>query len=334
MTIGQIKKLYIVQILRILERYSDQDHPLTQKDIIYYMKIDYGVECERKAVGRNIDNLKDMGYDIEYDKGYFLQEREFEESELRYLIDSILASRYVPKKHARDLIQKLTKQSNVYFESKLKHIRNIANMDHQESNELFYTIDVLSEAIADNRQVLFFYRRYNMEKKLENTSKEKRLVNPYQILIANGKYYLLGNINKYDNVTHFRLEKITGIELTESRRKPSSEVKELKNGLDLPTHMLEHVYMFDGPSVLVTMKANKASIGDIVDWLGKDVNILSQDEDSFTASVKVNEHAMKYWALQFGEKVEILKPESLRNSIAEVTELMAEKYRKPRVAEG
>ena len=82
---GQAKKLYIMYILEILKKYSDDRHRLRQQDIIDIMKKDYDVSCERKAVARNISDLQELGYDIETDGGYYLAERDFEDSELRLL---------------------------------------------------------------------------------------------------------------------------------------------------------------------------------------------------------------------------------------------------------
>ena len=49
------KKLALLRILQILEKYSNCDHPLTQDEIVYRLDHDYGIEIERKAVGRNIE---------------------------------------------------------------------------------------------------------------------------------------------------------------------------------------------------------------------------------------------------------------------------------------
>lgn len=329
MSSGQIKKLYIIKILEILKKYSDIDHPLLQRDIIDYMKKDFDVECERKAIGRNIENLKDVGYDIEYNNGYYLVERDFEESELRFLLDAILASRYIPVGQAKDLITKLTAQSNIYFKDKVKHISNITNMDHQETNELFYTIDILSEAIARKKKVRFFYRKYDLNKELVNTSKDKHLVNPYQIILTNGKYYLIGNVDKYHNVTHFRVERIWDIELENSKRKDPKEVTELKNGLDLPKHMVEHLYMFGGESVPITLRINNEVIGDIIDWLGTEIEIIPDDDGRHSQVMfKANKKAMKYWAMQFGENVVVLKPEELRLEVKNLIVEIQKKYSK------
>ena len=115
------KKLALLRILQILEQYSDYDNPLKQEDIARYLDRDYGIVIERKAIGRNILLLKDAGYDILSDRrGCYLVSREFEDSELRLLIDGVLASRHITANHSKKLIEKLCNLSNKYFRSHIK----------------------------------------------------------------------------------------------------------------------------------------------------------------------------------------------------------------------
>lgn len=322
---GQAKKLYILYILEILKKYSDDRHRLRQQDIIDIMKKDYDISCERKAVARNISDLQELGYDIETGGGYYLVERDFEDSELRLLIDSVLASRYIPANQAKDLIDRLAGQSNIYFKKQVRHVSNIEKMEHT-AGQLFYTIEVLSQAIEDNRKVKFFYNRYDETKTLKKTSREKHLVNPYQIVVANGRYYLLGNMDKYSNSTHFRVEKISDVEITDMAAKPVREVDEFQNGLNLPKHMAEHVYMFSGKSQLVRLRVAESGINDVIDWLGSDIQITRESKDTLLVDVTANPQAMKYWAVQFGEKVEILLPETLREEVRELVTKIYNKY--------
>ena len=60
------KKMLIMNILEILRRYTDSEHTLSQKDILEILEKEYEMKAERKAVRRNIQNLIDMGYEIEY----------------------------------------------------------------------------------------------------------------------------------------------------------------------------------------------------------------------------------------------------------------------------
>lgn len=326
MGIGEIKKLYIIYILETLKKYSDIDHKLRQQDIIRYMERDYGVVCERKTISRNLTDLMEAGYEIEHDSdGYYFDGRDFEDSELRLLIDSVLASRYIPKKQAASLISRLVNQSSVHFKNSVKHIYSLDNMERAESNELFWNLECISEAIDANRQIAFFYNKYGTDKKLHKTTEKKHIVNPYYIAIANGKYYLVGNNNKYDDVTHFRIEKISNVESLDSIRKPKEHLKDFKDGQGLSKHMLEHVYMFSGESARVVLKVRPDGINDVIDWLGRDIGIRQEDGFLLVDTV-TNKQAMKYWAVQFGEKVEVLEPEDLRKNIREMIKGMNDRY--------
>lgn len=323
---GRNKKAYIMYILEILKKYTDVNHRLMQKEIIEYLKKDYDAEVDRKTVARNIRDLEELGFEIDHEGGLYLVSRDFEDSELRLLIDSVLASKYIPGNQAKDLIERLAGQSSIYFRKQVKHISNVGRMEHTPS-QLFYTVEMLSEAIDSGKKVSFFYNRYDETKALKHTSEEKRLVNPYQIVIANGRYYLIGNIDKYDNSTHFRVEKISDVEITDLPVKDIKKVEEFKNGLDLPKHMAEHIYMFSGKSEMIRLKVSKSAINDCIDWLGKDIIIMNDSEDTFLIDVTANPEAMKYWAIQFGQNVEIILPERLRKETAEIAGKIWNKYK-------
>ena len=85
------KKLALIRVLQILKKYSDYNHPMLQEDIAEKLELDYGITLERKAISRNIQLLREAGYEIESTRaGSYLDERDFEDSELRMLIDGVL----------------------------------------------------------------------------------------------------------------------------------------------------------------------------------------------------------------------------------------------------
>ena len=164
-------KLALVRILQILEQYSDFDHPLKQQDIIDYLDKDYGISIERKAVGRNLSLLKEAGYDIASDRrGSYLAERTFDDSELRMLIDGVLASRYITAKHSKELIERLCSLSNRYFRSHVKNIWSVNEWSKTDNQTLFYNIEIVDAAIEQGKQIAFCYNKYGSDKKLHKTS--------------------------------------------------------------------------------------------------------------------------------------------------------------------
>lgn len=90
--------------------------PLKQQDIINLLKKNYGIEVERKAIGRNLSFLREMGYEIHSDrKGSYLEDKQFENAELRLLIDSVLSSRHISEKYSKDLIDKLVNLGRIPY---------------------------------------------------------------------------------------------------------------------------------------------------------------------------------------------------------------------------
>ena len=130
----QPKKLMIINILDILKKYTDEDHRLSQKDIVDILKKEYSMPADRKAVKSNLMNLVDFGYPINYSESlrkdkngedktvltdWYLS-HDFSDAELRLLIDGLLFSRHIPYSQRKELITKLEGLSSVYFHSKVR----------------------------------------------------------------------------------------------------------------------------------------------------------------------------------------------------------------------
>lgn len=125
----------------------------------------------------------------------------------------------------------------------------------------------------------------------------------------------IGDILK--NEYGLKIDRITGIRLLDTPRKPMKLVPELKNGLYLPKHIAEHLYMFSGESVPVTFRMKKQILNDVIDWFGTEITFSDETEDEVTARVTVNWHAMHHWALQYCRHVRILAPTDLAQTVRE-----------------
>lgn len=314
-------------ILDILKEYSDENHRLTQQEIIRILKRNHNIECDRRSVKNNIVYLKDLGYEISMEDGYYLMRRDFNDAELRMLIDSVLFSKNLTQVQAKRLIEKLTKQSNRYFSAKVAHISNLPDLQHGDNKQLMYALDAVNDAISEKKKISFTYNIYGTDFKLHPKRSIKYIVNPYQIVANNGFYYLIGNYDIYNDVSHYRLDKMTNVEILDERVKPKKEIKDFSQGYSLPRHMAEHIYMFGGPSVRVKMLAPENMMNELIDWFGKDFRVRKTKTDGqIEVVVKVNENSMFFWALQYGPYVEVLEPKGLRNRLCEAIKDMGKKY--------
>lgn len=288
-------------------------------------------------------NLIDFGYDIEYTETVryiknkdgvkeessifsdFYLAREFTDVELRLLIDSLMFNRYLPARQCREMINKIEGLSNEYFRSRVGHVVNMPD-NMPRNNQVFYTLEILDEAISSNKQVSFVYNNYGTDKKLHPRKNEPYIINPYQMVAVNDKYYLICNVDKYDNVANFRLDRITEIKILNNKVKPKKQVKGLENGLNLPKHMAEHIYMFSGDSERVIFRTKKYLLSEIFDWFGKDVTFSDETDEEVTCSVYVNETAMRKWALQYALHVRVLSPQSMVDGVKEDLKKAIENY--------
>jgi len=201
-----------------------------------------------------------------------------------------------------------------------------------ENKALFYTIEVLDEAITTGKRVQFQYiSNYGTDKKPQ-VSKTKDgntniyEVNPYQMAATNGRYYLIATHKLYSDISHYRLDRIVNIGILDEPVTPARQIPALKNGLDLPKHMAENIYMFGGKGTMVKFRAKKSIIKDILDWFGRDVRFTSENEDEVDVNVSVSEDAMLYWSLQYGEHIEVLEPAGLRDRIGAAAKTISDKY--------
>ncbi len=348
----QPKKMLVMNILDILRKYTDENHRLSQKEIIEILEKEYGMTADRKAVRRNLTNLMEAGYDIEYSESvrktpnpktgeleesvvtsdYYLV-REFTDAELRLLIDGLLFSKHIPYAQCKELVEKLEKLSNKYFLSRVKHIQKLPP-DHPENKQLFYTIDILDEAIWKGKQVRFKYCGYDTEKRLvpradANGEPREYIVNPYQMTATNGRYYLVCNLDRYDDLSNYRLDRIRDVELLDTPAKPANSLKDVRGRLNLAKHMAEHIYMFSGPSGACTFRAKNYVINDIIDYFGTDVRFLDISGDELTVTVpSVNMNDMRLWAMQFAAEVRVISPRELADAVAAELKEAAEKYDK------
>ena len=359
---SQPKKLLIMNILDILQKYSDEKHHLSQKDIIDTLEREYDMKADRKSIRRNIMNLMDFGYDIYHSESIrkvpikdengkdvydpktgekvmeenciwsdFYLVRDFDDSELRLLIDAVLVSHHIPSKQRKELVEKIEGLSSEYFSSRVKHISTIPD-EKSNNKSLFLNIDYIDEAISQKKKITFKYLEYDTDKKMhpkkcEDGSERIYLVSPYQMVAREGKYYLICNYDKYDDISNYRIDRITDIKITDEKIKSFKKLKgSNKAELNLADYMKKHPYMYSSDDVMVTFRVTLPMISDVIDMFGTGVRFSDKDETGVSVSVTANERAVEQFALNFAPDVMILRPEKLRNKVAEQLKKAAEAY--------
>lgn len=346
----QPKKLLIFNILDILRKYTDAEHRLSQKDIEEILKSEYNMKAERKAIRRNLLNLMDFGYEIECSESVrmvpnpktreleestvlsdFYLNREFTDGELRLLIDSLLFSKHIPYSQCKELVEKLEGLSNTYFRSCVRHISRMPE-DQTDNQQLFLNIELLDEAISKERNVSFQYLYYGTDKKqhprMRSDGSDRYIVSPYQMAAKEGRYYLICNLDKYNDISNYRLDRIRNIQILDEPAKPFASLQGANgNPLDLADYMRKHVYMYSSGDRRVKFRIEKSYLSEVIDLFSKDVTLSDETETHISVSVYTNEMSAEQFAKNFAPDVLVLEPADLREKVAQSLEDAVKAYR-------
>lgn len=324
------KKLSPLCILEVLKESSDENHPLKQEQIIQKLYNRFGLELERKSVGATIDSLIDFGFDIVKTKnGCYLDEREFEKSEISYLVDAVFSSKSIDSTHARKLSQKLSNFLSEYERRRYKYIYKSDQIVRTDQKQLFYTIDILNEAIENSKQVEFNYNRFYFDKEKHEKKKQKRyIINPYFMINNQGRYYLVCNLDYFDDIANYKVELISNIKILDSPIKPVTKLKNCENGVDMAEYANQNIYMFHNKTIDATLKILSGYSAEyVVEWFGKNARFYMKDEVLY-ADVKVNEQALIYWCLQYGETIKLISPKETREEVVNKIDTLRNNYKK------
>ena len=324
----EAKKLALLRILQILHKHSDLQHPLTQEKIAYYLDSEYGIVIERKAISRNISLLMDADVEIGHCRdGYYLKTREFEDTELKLLVDSVLCNQNITAKHSADLIEKLCTLSNKYFRSHVKNVYAVKDWNKSDNAALFFNIEMIDMAINEGKQVQYDYNKYGKDKKLHKSSFQR--ATPYQLILHNQRYYLMGYSEYWGNMIFHRLDRITNIKIYDAPAYPLKKVPGYESGIDYKKISTTMPYLHSDKPERIEMLADAWVIDQVVDWFGKDLAVRETDDpEKIIISLWANPYAMSLWALQYVNYIEVISPAHLRTKIREFLKSGLDKYNK------
>lgn len=312
-----------VYILELVKKYASADYKITQEQLQYYLERDYSISITRKTLSGYISELREADY-IVGERGIYGR-RYFSDSELRLLIDGVLFGQHVPKENAYVLIKKLKDLSSVSMKNRIKHIYYLEGIRHTDNSSLYSILDSIDSAIEKRKQIEITQCSYNIKGELMD--RHKSIVSPYYIVASRSMYYLICYAGRFDDVENRRIDRISSVKILSDKAVDLKDIGNYKQcPFNLAGYMKEHIYMFSGSSEWITMRVEKNAIGEVIDWYGKEYQVINENEESVTIRMYANCNAAYYWALQYGAKVEVLKPLTLRNRIKDGLMNMIQKY--------
>lgn len=328
-----LKKSRIVFVLRYLETLSDENHPLNAADILNLLSKE-GIFAERKAVYSDIEALREMGYDIIRKGGklggYYLKNRRFKLPEVSLLIDAVQSAEFIPSEKSRELVGKLEELVSKNQAAEIKNRICIDNRNKCKNENVYYIIEDLSRAINLKKKVKITYVRNLLTDKGVVPTEKQLLISPYALLWDADHYYLIGNNEKYDNLLHLRVDRIKSVEISRANFRHFSEVSEYSQRFDTADYARKTFNMFGGEMCRIDLECDLSALDQILDRFGNGIFIrrdTARGVFRFAADALISEGLIG-WLMQFGDKVTVLSPESLKSDVKQRVMELFEKYSK------
>lgn len=287
----------------------------------------------------------------------------FSFEELNQIVESVLFLKNIDSVTKEKLIRKLQSLSSVNYpkyspfisETTGKICKSIASVfEDSRVDEIAVrrNLEIIKSAIeADNgngRKIAFNFNSYNEKKQLVPKKNPKGedvvyVASPYHVILYNGKYYMIGCVEPFDNVSFYRVDLMTNITdktkissldnetLVSERRKPKRQIKGLPlewNDEVASNFQTEHMYMYYGEPCRIRLKIDKDRYTLLHDYFGNRYEFINHIDDCWDeVEVKCVPKAMESWAMQCGDYVEVLSPENLRHSIFEKCQMLISRYK-------
>ena len=328
---AETRKIKLLTLLKILYEQTDDSHPLSAPQLIELLAQN-GIACERKAIYRDIESLGDFGFDIEKSTspaGFYWGERLFETPELLMLADSVKSSGFITEKKSAELIERFKRLASRYEAKKLDMLEGIVGRPKNRNEDILYSIDALHRALLEKRKVRFAYYHHIIRNGRVTARKTRDFtVSPYALIWNDGKYYLVANYGKYDNLSHYRIDRMKGVDVLTEPCRPLSECSDYGDSFDEADYISRIFDMYAGSyEDYVYLRCSMDSLDHLVDRFGQDMMCETNGENYFTVRVlAVVNDGLVSWILAQRGKVSVVYPPELAQMVRQTLTGMLRQY--------
>lgn len=324
------QKLKLLYLVKILKEQTDAEHCLGMQELIGALAA-YGIKAERKSIYDDIAQLTDFGYDIRLVKarnggGYYLASREFELPELKLLVETVQASRFLTLKKSRELIAKLERFASKPEASQLQRQVFVANRIKTANESIYHIVDDIHRAIQRNEKISFTYLEWNLEKQLVPRHDGKVYeVSPWALTCKDENYYLIAHDSEEDRIKHFRVDKLGKIQVMQGTKREGGKLFER---FDIADYTNRTFGMYGGREAYVTIAFENRLIGVVLDRFGKDITIRKRDAEHFSVRVQVALSGQFYgWLTGLGEGACLITPDEVKEEYSRYLAGVLAQYR-------
>ncbi len=319
MSRGTRQKMRLLVLRDFLMSQSDEDHPLSTSRMISHLQ-SHQIDANRKTIYDDLETLRDYGLDLVRSRSgrstsYFVGNRLFQLPELKLLVDSVQVSRFITHRKALELIQKLESLCSVHQAKLLNRQVFLTDRVKTHNESIYINVDLIYQAIADNRKIRFHYFDYGIDGKpvlrREGAFYE---ISPYAMTWSDQNYYLVAYDHEASLIKHYRVDKMKDMKVTDLPR----EGEDVFRAQDMPSYTRRLFSMFSGRDTTVVLRFHNSLAGVMMDRVGSEAQLVPDGPDHFQVILHVEVSPPFFgWRSSFRDQVEILGPEPVRREMVD-----------------
>ena len=324
-----------LDILNTLGEFASDKMPITQKDLKEKLAFYQRNEVSRDTLSDYLHAMETKGCVKQIHGRGWCRVNPLTDTELKMVIDAVLYAKQIPKEVAIRLIETLKSISPINLKDYVKNVDYIEDVNHTENENVKDFIEIIGEAIEHKKRLIITPRwiRHADESRLGYRIGTPFIADPYYIVTDKCRYYLICHVDRAASLPHIenrRIDRFAKVKIYDELQFPIEAIPGYEHGMRLGDYMREHLYMFSGDAINVTMRISDYDIGEFIDWYGRKYEVkterMENDHLVYDIRFKVNENAIFYWTMQYGTKATILEPARLRHKIVKHHEDMQRKY--------
>jgi len=212
-------KLKLLFLLQILQKKTDEERSLSTQEIIEALA-ERGIDAARKSVYRDLEVLRDAGFDIEVRHepyaGYALRTRTLDIEEMILLVDAVQSSPFLTEEMTDALIAKIGALASDGQRDMLARRVDVPGRVKMQNESVFENLNVIQHAMRLHRQISFQYYDYD-ERKRRVLRRDGHTYQhtPIRLLYTDGFYYLVTYAERHDDWVMYRVDRMIGVEVTD-----------------------------------------------------------------------------------------------------------------------
>ena len=303
-------KLRPLYLLKILKEQTDENHKLSTVQLCQILKDEYGIDTFRTTIKTDIEALQKAGYMIRATRSsqnlYNYQERDFDQLEIKALLDAVSVSGTLGGSERAQLTNKLYKLAGPFKAHELKRNWISQKKSFQDASQIMQIIEVINDAINKRRKIRFKTFTYNVKKK-PVPARNEQVMSPC-FLFENGVHaYVAGYGENNQDILCQRIDRIFG------KPEVTDELALAVCDSNLDKYISTAFAMTGVEIKEVELQVENSLMDEIIDKFGLDVTTYACDQNSFRVVALVGTSQAFYnWVFSFQGKIKIKGPDSVR----------------------